>query len=113
MTLQGLGEEDAHQSCEQICCEQIEVSLMICILGAEKLQKESSPHSVWILSPSFAPKVLRNFPDMFENFSCFVSWESETTEILPNIPATFQCQTSRQIIRNIIHKVLWRALKVM
>ena len=44
-------------------------------------------------------KMLRIFPEIFEDFSCFVSWETETTKHSPKIPTVIQCQISRQIER--------------
>ena len=36
--------------------------------------------------------LLRIFPEIFEDFSRFTSWEMETTEDNPQIPPFFQCQ---------------------
>ena len=45
---------------------------------------------------NFAP----TFPRFFcEDFSCFVSWGTETTENWANNPAIFECQIPRQIRR--------------
>ena len=42
--------------------------------------------------PNFAP----NFPEFFEEFSCFVWLETETRKNSPKIPAFFQCKIPRQ-----------------
>ena len=47
-------------------------------LGQKSLQNESSPEFFKIFVPNFAPKLLRIFPEFFEEFSFFVSWETET-----------------------------------
>ena len=39
----------------------------------------------------------RIFPEMFEEFSCFVSWETATRKNSPKTPASFQCKIPRQI----------------
>ena len=41
--------------------------------------------------------LLRIFPEFFEDFSCFVSWETETRNNSPKIPTIFQCKIPRQI----------------
>ena len=38
----------------------------------------------------------RIFPEIFEEFSCFVSWEAETRKNSAKIPAIFQCKIPRQ-----------------
>ena len=49
-----------------------------------------------ILVPNFAPNFAPNFPRIFEDFSCFVSWETDTRKNSPKIPAVFQCKIPRQ-----------------
>ena len=49
--------------------------------------------------------LLRIFPEFFEDFSCFVSWETETRKNSPKIPAIFQCKIPRQIRKKNIHKM--------
>ena len=71
----------------------------------EKLQNESSPNFS-NFRPEFCPRILlRIFPEYFEDFSCFVSWETETRKNSPKIPAIFQCKIPRQTRKN-IHKIL-------
>ena len=55
---------------------------------------------------------MRIFPKFFEEFLCFVSWEMETAENSPKIPASFQCEIPRQIREKEVTKVSWRAGKV-
>ena len=48
-------------------------------------------------SSRILPRILlRIFPEFFEDFSCFVSWETETRKNSPKIPAIFQCKIPRQ-----------------
>ena len=48
-------------------------------------------------SSRILPRILlRIFPEFFEEFSCFVSWETETRKNSQKIPAFFQYQISRQ-----------------
>ena len=59
--------------------------------------------------PNFRPEflsriLLRIFPELFEGFSCFVSWEMETSKKSPKIPGVFQCEIPRQTRRTKIHK---------
>ena len=53
-----------------------------------------------IIVPNFAP----NFPRFFWDFSCFISWETETTKNSPEVPAIFECQIPSQIWKNSPHK---------
>ena len=53
-----------------------------------------------IFVPNFAPKFCSKF---FEEFSCFVSWETETRKNSLKIPAIFQCKIPRQM-RKKIHR---------
>ena len=63
----------------------------------EKLQNESSPNFFRIFVPSSARILLRISPEIFEDFSCFVSWEAETRKNSPKIPGVFQCKIPSQI----------------
>ena len=49
-----------------------------------------------IFVPNFAPNFAPNFPEFFEDFSCLVSWETETRKNSPKIPAIFQGKIPRQ-----------------
>ena len=69
------------------------------------------PRIFRILVPDFAPDFAPNFPEFYEDFSCFVSWETETRKNSPEIPAIFQCKILRPIRKN-IHKSFCRAGKV-
>ena len=59
------------------------------LVRSEKLQNESSPNF-----SNFRPEFC---PEFFEEFSCFVSWETETRKHSPKIPAIFQWKIPRQI----------------
>ena len=53
---------------------------------------------IFKFSSRILPRILlRMFPEFFEEFSCFVSWETETRKNSPKIPAIFQCKIPRQI----------------
>ena len=66
-----------------------------------KLQNESFPNF-----SNFRPRILlRIFPEFFEDFSCFVSWETETRKNSPKIPAIFQSKFPGKHEKN-IHKIL-------
>ena len=66
------------------------------ILLGQKSCRTKVPRIFRIFVPNFAPNVAPNLPDFFEEFSCFVSWETETRKISPKIPAIFQCKIPRQ-----------------
>ena len=54
--------------------------------------------------------MFRISPELFEDFSCLLSWDTETTTNSPELPAIFQSQILKQIQRK-SHKVFWRADK--
>ena len=68
------------------------------MVRTEKLQNESFPNFS-NFRPGFAP----NFPRIFRWFS---SWETETRNNSPKIPAIFQCKIFRQTRRKNVHKIL-------
>ena len=54
----------------------------------------------------FSVRILpRIFPEFFEDFSCFVSWETETRKNSPKIPAIFNAKFPGKHRKN-IHKTL-------
>ena len=67
---------------------------------SEEVQNEKAPN-FYNFRPEFCSEKCSAwmFPDFFEDFSCFVSFETETMENSPNIPAISQCQIPRQIQR--------------
>ena len=65
-----------------------------------------------IFVPNFAPNFAPNFPEFFEDFSCFVSWETENRKSSPKITAVFQCKTPRQTRKKYSQTYSWRAGKV-
>ena len=75
---------------------------------AERKFPKSFEFLSWIL-----PRIsLRIFPELFEEFSCFVSWETETIKNSPKTPAIFQCKIPRQIRKKMFTKSFWRGGKV-
>ena len=62
--------------------------------------------------PNFAPNFAPNFPEVFEDFSCFVSWETETRKNAPKIPAIFQRKISQANTKKIFTKFFCRAGRV-
>ena len=61
---------------------------MAIFIRSDKLHNESSPY-LSNFRPGFSPE----FPSEFSPiFSCFVSWETETTKNSPKISAIFQCK---------------------
>ena len=52
------------------------------------IEKNDGGGGLWITARS---------TECFEDFSCFLSQESETTKNSPKIPASFQCQIRRQM----------------
>ena len=62
-----------------------------------KVAERKSPEFFEFLSRIFPRISLRIFPELFEEFSCFISWETETWKNSPKIPAIFQCKIPRQI----------------
>ena len=73
---------------------------------SEKLQKESFPNFSNFSSRILPRILLRIFPEFFEEFSCFVSWETETRKNSPKMPAIFQCKIPRQTPK-IFTKFFW------
>ena len=69
---------------------------------SEKLQNESFPN-VRIFFPNFALNFAPDFPQIFKEFSCFVSWETETRKIHLKSPPFYHCKTPREVRRK-IHK---------
>ena len=65
------------------------------LLG-QKNRRTKVPRIFRFFVPNFAPNFAPNFPRFFEEFSCFVSWETETRKNSPKIPAIFQCKIPRQ-----------------
>ena len=49
-------------------------------LFGQKRCRTKSPRMFRIFDPNFAPNFASNFPRIFEDFSCFVSWETKTTK---------------------------------
>ena len=79
---------------------------------SEKLQNESFPNFS-NFRPEFCPEfLLRIFPEFFEDFSCFASWETETSKNSPKSPPFFNvnCQANT---KKIFTKFFWRAGKVI
>ena len=81
-------------------------------LMSEKLQNESSPN-FFKYSSRILPRIsLRIFPNFLGEFSCFISWETETRKkITKKSPPFFQCEIPRQLRRKKSTKVFWRAGK--
>ena len=73
--------------------------------GAERKVPEFIEFSMRIL----LQKMLRKFPESFEDFSCFVCWETETTKNSPKPPPFFNAKSPG---REKDHKSFWRAGKV-
>ena len=65
------------------------------LLGQESCRTKVS-RIFRIFVPNFAPNFAPNFPRIFDDFSHFVSWETETRKNSPKIPAIFQCKIPRQ-----------------
>ena len=65
----------------------------------QKSCRTKVPGILRIFVPNFAPNFAPNFPRIFEEFSCFISWETETRKNSPKIPAIFQCKIPRQTRR--------------
>ena len=80
------------------------VKTLTSIIRSEKSQNESSPNFFEVLTRILPRISLRIFSEFFEDFSCFVSWETETRKNSPKIPAIFQCKIPRQILKK-IHKM--------
>ena len=72
------------------------------MLGQESCRTKVS-RILRIFVPNFAPNFA--FTEFFEDFSCFVSWETETRKNSPKIPAIFQCKIPRQTRKKNIHKI--------
>ena len=54
------------------------------------------------------PISLRIFPEFFEDFSCFVSWETEIRKKSPKNPRHFSMQNSQANTKKIFTKFFWR-----
>ena len=74
-------------------------------IRSEKSQNKSSPNFA-NFRPEFCSRILlRIFPEFFEEFSCFILWETETRKNSPKIPAIFQCKFPGKFEEK-IHKIL-------
>ena len=63
-------------------------------------------------SSRILPRILlRIFPEFFEDFSCFISWETETRKI-HKPPPHFSIQNSQANTKKLFTKFFWRAGKV-
>ena len=76
------------------------------IVRPEKLQNESFPNSSDFRSQFLPWILLRIFPEFFEDFSCFVSWETETRKKFTKNPHHFSMQNSQAKTKKNIHKIL-------
>ena len=66
---------------------------------SDKLQNESSPNFL-NFRPEYCPEFCSDFFSIFfEEFSCFVSQETDARKNSPKIPAIFQCKIPTQIRR--------------
>ena len=80
-------------------------------LGQESCRTKVS--RVFEFSSRILPRILlRIFPEFFKDFSCFVSWETETRKNSPKIPTIFQCKFPGKHEKN-IHKMFWREGQVI
>ena len=71
------------------------------IVRSEKSQNESSPNFS-NFCPEFLPRIsLRNFPEFFEEFSCFVSWERRPEKIHQKSPPFFNAKFPGKYENNI------------
>ena len=62
-------------------------------MGVYKIRPRRKVPEVCEFSPRILLRtLLRILPEFFQDFSCFVAWELETTNNSPKIPAIFQCQ---------------------
>ena len=74
------------------------------LVRSQKLQNECSPNFS-NFRPEFLPRILlRIFPEFFEDFSRFVSWETETRKIHQKIPPFFNAKFPGKHEKN-IHKM--------
>ena len=80
-------------------------SVMLYLLG-QKSCRTKVPRIFQIFVPNFAP----NFPWIFEEFSCFLSWETETRKNSPTSPAIFPRVNSQA---KKITNILWRVGNVI
>ena len=60
-------------------------SAAVNIVRSEKLQNESFPN-FRISHPNLSPNLVRILPEIFQDFSCFVSCETETRKIHQKSP---------------------------
>ena len=70
------------------------------------------PQIFRIVVPNFAPNFAPNFPLFFEEFSCFVSWETETRKIHQKSPPFFNTKfpgKSEEKIHKVFFGFFWRA----
>ena len=81
------------------------------VVKSRKVAERKFPEFFGILSRILPRILLRIFPGFFEDFPCFVSWETETRKNSPKIPAIFQCKIPRQTRTKIFTKFFWRAGK--
>ena len=69
----------------------------------QKGRRTKSPR-IFEFSPRISLRILlRIFPEIFQDFSCFVSWETETTKNSPKIPPFFNAKSPGKV-KEKIHK---------
>ena len=74
-------------------------------LSGQKSCRTKVPRISRISVPNFAPNFAPNFPEIFEDFSCFVSWETETRKkIHQKSPPFFNAKFPGKHEKN-IHKM--------
>ena len=96
------GTKNANRRFEAIC------SKVMRIVRSEKLQNESFPKFSNI-RPELCPEFCSEFsPEIFEDFSCFVSWETETRKIHQKSPPFFNAKFPGKH-EKIFTKLFWRA----
>ena len=71
-----------------------------------KVAERKFPEIFEFLSRILPRISLRIFPEFIEEFSCLVSWETETRKNSPKIPAIFQCKKFPGKHGKNIHKIL-------
>ena len=82
------------------------------MIKVRKAAERKFPEFFDFLSRIFPRILLRIFPEFFEEFSCFVSWETETRKKFTKHPRHFSMQNSQANTKKKITKFFWRAGKL-
>ena len=99
MLLDFIGMRSSRLRCGKYLSFAVFLVFSVRLLFGQKRCRTKPPRFFRIFDSTFFRKMLQRFPEIFHKFSCFVSWEPETTENSSQIPENCQLSVPRQICR--------------